>query len=371
MNLEVRTIKKKIIFGITSLTFGGAERVLIDICNELKNEYDITIFSLYGNGGLEKQLDKEIKFESVYNRSFNELSKLEKILFSLKLIFFKKSIYKKYVKKDFDVEIAFLEGPITRLFSVKNKSVQKIAWVHNDIKLVFGQGLKAKIKVFIDKNVYKQYNKIVFVTKDNKKSFEDVYKLNNNRYVIYNYLNQKEVIKKSEEKIVDLSNNINFVTVSRLVEQKAIDRLVKVHSKLIKDGYKHNLYVIGDGPKNNEIRELISENKVENTFVLLGQMENPYPYIKVADYFCLFSYFEGYPMVLEEAKTLNKFILITDTAARENLINYRNCLISENNESGIYETIKNVLENKMKVNENIEYKNDEILLKIKQLIEEK
>ena len=76
-------------------------------------------------------------------------------------------------------------------------------------------------------------------------------------------------------------------------------------------------------------------------------------------------------MVLEEAKTLNKFILITDTAARENLQNYSNSIIAENNESGIYDTIKNVLENNIQVNQNMKYKNDEILLKIKQLIEEK
>jgi len=366
----VRTIKK-IIFGITSLTFGGAERVLVDICNELKNEYDITIFSLYGNGGLEKQLDKEIKFKSIYNKSFNELSKLEKILFSLRLMFFKNIIYKRYIKNDYDVEIAFLEGPITRLFSVKNNKVQKIAWVHNDIKLVFGQGIKAKIKGLIDKKVYNKYNKIVFVTKDNKKSFEEMYKLNNNRYVIYNYLNQNEVIKKSEEKIDKLSINVNFVTISRLVEQKAIDRLVKVHTKLIKDGFYHNFYIVGDGPKKKEIQELINLNNVNDTFILLGKKENPYPYIKAADYFCLFSYFEGYPMVIEEAKTLNKFILITDTAARENLQNYSNSIITENNESGIYDTIKKVIKNKYEIDKNFKYKNDEILLKIKQLIEEK
>ena len=34
---------KKIVFGITSLGIGGAERVLVDIVNKLQNEYDITI----------------------------------------------------------------------------------------------------------------------------------------------------------------------------------------------------------------------------------------------------------------------------------------------------------------------------------------
>lgn len=38
---------KKILFGITGLTLGGAERVLVDIANRLCNEYDITIFTIY------------------------------------------------------------------------------------------------------------------------------------------------------------------------------------------------------------------------------------------------------------------------------------------------------------------------------------
>ena len=49
---------KKIVFGITSLGIGGAERVLVDIANKLQEKYDITIFTLYGNGAVENQLNK-------------------------------------------------------------------------------------------------------------------------------------------------------------------------------------------------------------------------------------------------------------------------------------------------------------------------
>ena len=48
--------KKKIIFGITSLSIGGAERVLVDIVKELQSVYDITVFTIYGNGEFEKEL---------------------------------------------------------------------------------------------------------------------------------------------------------------------------------------------------------------------------------------------------------------------------------------------------------------------------
>ena len=57
---------KKIVFGITSLTLGGAERVLVDIANKLKDEYDITIFTLYGKGVFQDELDKKIKIINLF-----------------------------------------------------------------------------------------------------------------------------------------------------------------------------------------------------------------------------------------------------------------------------------------------------------------
>lgn len=38
---------KKILFGITNLSIGGAERVLVDIVNEIYTDYEINIFTIY------------------------------------------------------------------------------------------------------------------------------------------------------------------------------------------------------------------------------------------------------------------------------------------------------------------------------------
>ena len=56
---------KKIIFGITSLTLGGAERVLVDMVNQLSDTFDITIFTIYGKGELEKSLNNRIKIKRI------------------------------------------------------------------------------------------------------------------------------------------------------------------------------------------------------------------------------------------------------------------------------------------------------------------
>ena len=200
---EVITIKK-ILFGITSLTLGGAERVLVDISNKLSEKYDITIFSIYDNGELKNDLNKNVKFKALYNCRYDELTKLQKMWIPIKILLFSKIIYNKKIKQNYDTEIAFLEGPITRLFSTKNKDVHKIAWIHNDIEKVFGNDLKSKIKKYIDKNIYKKYNDLVFVSQDNMEKFQNIYNdLNTeNMHVIYNYIDKDLVIKKSNSTFI-------------------------------------------------------------------------------------------------------------------------------------------------------------------------
>ena len=370
-------MKKKILFGITSLTLGGAERVLVDLANKLADEYDITIFTLYAGGELEAQLDSSICLKSLYQKSYQDMSFVQRKLVSLRLLLSGKRIYKKYIKENNAVEIAFLEGPITRLFRFRNPSTKKVVWIHNDISKVFGNNLVSRVKKYYDEKIYGQYDRLIFVSHDNMESFKKCYPQisKSKMQVIYNYISAKEILKRAEEEIdfVPEETGLNVGVIARLTQQKAIDRLIKVHAKLKENGYKENVYVIGDGPKREELEKLIIEKGVQDSFLLLGKKENPYPYMKQMDVIALVSYYEGYGMVLEEAKILNKIILITDTAAREALEGTANGKIVDNSEEGIYQGLKEMIEQKQNnvlqiVKE--EYKNEAIIEQIKELIEE-
>lgn len=287
----------------------------------------------------------------------------------------KSKIYKKEIKGKYDTEIAFLEGPITRIFSVKNNDVKKIAWIHNDISQVFGNNIKAKVKKMIDKKIYFKYQELIFVSKDNLDKFNKMYpSINVEKKVIHNYIDKEEVLRKAKEKQeVDFDRNeFNLVTVTRLVEQKGIDRLIDIHKKLVENGIKHNIYVIGDGPEKEKLKNMIKEKQIESTFFLLGKQTNPYPYIKNADYFCLLSRFEGYGMVIEEAKILNKNIVITNTAAREAVEGYEKAIILNNNEEDIYLGLKEIIQNYVKDTKNTTtqsiYDNEEIVKQVKEIL---
>ena len=371
---------KKIIFGITGLTLGGAERVLVDTANALAEKYDITIFTIYSKGELEDELDKRVNVVSLYDFKYEQMSKLKKILIPLRVLLFKKQIFNKYVgSENYDTHISFLEGPVTRIFSTKSKS-KKIAWIHNDMSKVFGSGWKAKLKRIFDRNIYERYDTLVFVSIDNLDKFNKIYDDMDlpHETVIYNYIDSERILELSSKyedaKKIFKDSELNILQVSRLVEQKGIDRLIKVHAKLINEGYKHHIFIIGDGPLRDQLEKQIKEYDVEKTFTLLGSKNNPYEYMKNADAVCLFSKFEGYPMVIEEAKILRKPILTTNTSSREVLANYPGYnVIVKNDEEGIENAIKSLNKDRIKLNEennNYSYANKKVIDKIIKTIEQ-
>ncbi len=361
---------KKILFGITSLTIGGAERVLVDLVNKLANDYDITVFTIYDGGELKKELDDKIKIISMYNKPYKEYSKLKHMLISFKLLFSSKA------PEGYDVNVAFLEGPITRLFA-KNSRAKKIAWIHTDLSKFFSKGLKDKIKYSFDKKLYKKYDKIVFVSEDIKNKFNEKYGNDFEEVVIRNYIDYKKIIEKSKEQI-ELpyqEKDINLVSVARLADPKAIDRFINVHAKLEQDGIHSKVYIVGDGPLRYSLQKQIDKLGETENFYLLGEKTNPYPYIKEADYFCLLSYYEGYGMVIEEAKILNKKIIITDIPAKESIDHYDKAVVLENTENGIYQGLKKILSKEIQKDDNDLIKNEinnktyeDIIDKIKSII---
>ena len=81
--------------------------------------------------------------------------------------------------------------------------------------------------------------------------------------------------------------------------------------------------------------------------VFIGRKENPYPYMKEADYIILTSDYEGFPVTYLEAITLNKNIITTIITSDEsiNIEDYA-YIISKDEETMIKEVNKILKENK-------------------------
>jgi hypothetical protein len=289
--------KKKIIFGITSLSIGGAERVLVDIVKELQSVYDITVFTIYGNGEFEKELKgTNVNLKTIFKNQRESYGFLTKKIITIIYRIFSNIIYELHIKNIYDIEVAFLEGPITRLFA-NDSNANKIAWVHTNMSLYYETTRYSNQKKKIDEKIYNKYNNIIFVSRDSKENFIKMFPNNKIRKrVIYNFIDQKRIERKSRElEPYGIEPNIpSIVVVARLTKAKGLDRLIEVHRRLIKDRIIHNIYIIGEGEERKNLEEKIKEYGIKKSFILLGKRENPYPYILKAKYFGLFSYAEGY-----------------------------------------------------------------------------
>jgi glycosyltransferase involved in cell wall biosynthesis len=147
------------------------------------------------------------------------------------------------------------------------------------------------------------------------------------------------------ESVLD-SNRISIATVGRLEKPKGYGLAVETCSILVEKGYDIQWMIIGEGSERTHLEQLISGKKLENNLVLLGQKENPYPYISQANFYVQTSLHEGKSNTINEAKILCKPIVVTDfESVFEQITHLKNGIIVEKNPQNIAESIINLIEN--------------------------
>jgi GalNAc-alpha-(1->4)-GalNAc-alpha-(1->3)-diNAcBac-PP-undecaprenol alpha-1,4-N-acetyl-D-galactosaminyltransferase len=105
-----------------------------------------------------------------------------------------------------------------------------------------------------------------------------------------------------------------FITVTRLVEQKGVDVLLKAAAIAFHKVPYWQLAIIGDGPLRHELQALANKLGISARVNWYGQVDNPMPYLKAADAFILTSRFEGSPNALLEAMACGLPPIVSDAS---------------------------------------------------------
>lgn len=354
--------KKKILIRIGSLRHGGAEKVLATFLKNLpKDKYEIDLLLNLYSGKYLSEIPDWIhvlylnKGEMITTNRLQDLPvKGFRVLYQKLLKKFPKLLYNGKLKsKKYDIEFAAIHGFRDEILNSPVHSSKKIVWIHNDLrKTQFHHYTDAEIRKFFG------FDKIMVISEHIQKDFENLARNDDekNRIVrIYNPLDTEEILKKSEvtsqkseENQQPTTNNPNptFISVGTVFPQKGFDRLLKVHKRLLEEGFPHKILIVGDGYDFENLKNLKTKLGVDDTVTLLGFTENPYPYFKAADFYVLSSRYEGFPTVLFEAITLKKNIIATHVSGvREMLENGKLGLIVDNSEEGIYNGMKQALQN--------------------------
>ena len=349
------TQKKKILIRIGSLRHGGAEKVLVTFLKNLPpNQYEIDLLLNLYSGKYLSEIPDWInvfylnKGEMITtNRPQDIPKKAFRVIYQFLLKKFPQLLYNRILKgKKYDVEFAAIHGFRDEILNSPLKSSKKIVWIHNDLR-------KTEFHNYTDEEIRKffGFDKIMVISEHIQKDFEKLAQNQKERdkiVRIHNPLDTEEILRKSQAKIPNYTNEKTpvFLSVGTIFPQKGFDRLLKVHKRLLDEGFPHRIKIIGDGYDFNNIANLRRELEVEKSTEMLGFTDNPYPYFKNADFYILSSRYEGFPTVLFEAITLKKNIIATDVSGvRELLCNGDLGLIIDNSEEGIYEGMKKALTN--------------------------
>lgn len=347
--------KKKILIRIGSLRHGGAEKVLVNFLKNLpEDKYEVDLLINLYTGMYIKEVPSWVKLHYLLkgemittNRPHEIPVKAFRVLYQKMFLWFPALLYTFILKnKKYDVEIAAIHGMYRELLSSPQKDSKKIIWIQNDIF-----NLKEYTPDVI-RQLFK-FDRILVISNKLKEEMQKAAKSDQEKQSvikIFNPIDKEDTLKKANTTIDDypFSNDIpTFITIGTVYPQKGYDRLLDVHKKLIDEGLKHQIIIIGDGFEFEKTLAKLNELGLQETVKMLGFRSNPYPYLKKADFYVMSSRHEGFPTIIAETLILNKPVVSTDVSGiRDLLQDGKLGLITPNSEEGIYEGMKKFLSDK-------------------------
>ncbi|MFV0181074.1 glycosyltransferase [Empedobacter stercoris] len=353
--------KIKVLFRLRSLEMGGVPRVVLDLLRNLpKDKFEFTLMLNLYQGELVKEIPADLKVivvekgkEQMSSNSF--VQKMQLIWRRLKLEVydrFPSILYALKVPEKYDIEVSPGYAEFDMVLNSPNKNSRKIGWFHTDVGYDKDQ---KRVLSRIEK--MKHFDFMIFGSKQTRQVIDDLYQVKYPKStVIYNVIKVDEVLKKAElfEHSYETTLPV-FSSMGRLHHRKGYHTLMKVHKRLLEDGFHHKIAVIGGGNEMENLKNQQKELAVENSFLLLDSQTNPYPYIKASDYFILPTQSESYPLVIGEVMCMRKPIISTNVGGIAEMIEDGvDGVLIQYDEDEMYQAMKSFLTNPELVNKIIQ-----------------
>jgi glycosyltransferase involved in cell wall biosynthesis len=376
--MEIKSKKRKLCHLITQTHFGGAQKYICDIANELANEYDITI--AFGEGSADEfkkhltnpsikiiQLKHLIRNINIFKdflafwelisffkkNKFNilhlhsskagfiaswtgKLARIEKIIYTAHGWVFKEDLNQ--FKKNFYL---FLEK-----FGARFKD--KIICVsEDDYNLALKNKITKEDKLVLIYNGIKMNTEFLNEEEAREVIFDKIRKNNPSNDLGFDISSLETKSKKPSTNYIPLDKNTKIIgTISNLYPNKGLNYLIEVAQKLNIIYQNLVFVVIGSGPEEKKLKDLVIKKNLLN-FYFLGKIDQAAKYLKAFDIFTLTSIKEGLPYTLLEALKAEISIVSSNlTSLSEIIVNNQNGLIfkATNSDDLVYK-IQSLLNN--------------------------
>jgi len=201
--------------------------------------------------------------------------------------------------------------------------------------------------------LYRSFDRVVFVSKRSMDGFISLYPdLRDKCSVCGSRFDSSKIYNRSLEEVhvsqgfSGKRERLKLITVARLENAaKGIDRSLRVADKLLKAGYDFEWMFVGKGEPSEEkyLNEYAVELGLQNNVIWREHVENPYPLMRAADIFCLFSIYEGMPITLIESLITGTPVIATDVGIVSEVLPGWGW-VTENDEESIFQGLKALLE---------------------------
>lgn len=326
---------------IPSLIDGGAERFVVDLCNELVLTDEVYLCSFFpinqNEAFFKEELSHEVKIMSLHKKLGFDSS----VFMSLR----------KLINK-IDPHIVHTHlntlNYLLPLTLIPGQRFRVIHTVHNDASKEVNTNAERKIRHWFYRN---KKARPVTISKESDNSFKKVYPQVGST-MIYNGTRMpkkssqfesvesfiKEAKKNSETKV--------FVHIGRVTPQKNHTMLVAAFQKLLDTDANALLIMIGgerDTPASQTIVQLL-KNACNENILWVGGNQPATDYLKLADFFCLSSIYEGMPISLIEAFACQSLPVCTPVGGIPEMIGDLGVLSEDVDTDSYYQSLKKVYE---------------------------
>jgi glycosyltransferase involved in cell wall biosynthesis len=305
--------KLKVLFFISSLAGGGAERVMVDILSHIDRsriEPTLVLLYPYDNSPYKEYLPKDVKVVVVERKSDSFFSKIKQVADFIKIVHKEKprvilsilthnNIMAVSVGLIFRIKVIVCEHTILGEF-IKTRGRKKILWF---------------LVSLLVKALYRFADRVIAVSEGVRSNLIEEFNISVHKIqVIYNPVDINRITELSSvppEHPFFKSDVPVLVAVGRLVWQKGFDTLLMAFNLVIQE-MDARLIVVGEGPEKESLEKMVQDFSITDKVFLIGFQRNPYQFLSGADVFVLSSNVEGLSMVILEAMACGTPVITTD-----------------------------------------------------------
>lgn len=333
---------KKILFLIHDLGQGGAEKVLVNLVNNMDpSQFDITVMALFGGGVNEQFLSDRIRLIRCHKKLFPGNSYLMKL-------FTPRQLYRHYIKDHYDIIVSYLEGPSARIVSgCDDPSTKLISWIHVEQHTI--KKLAASFRS--DREAMKCYNRFhqtVCVSRFVREDFCRILNFDNPCTILYNTVESEKILAMAADPAPELVDDgkIRLVAVGTLKPSKGYLRLLQIIQRLCSESYPINLYILGIGPQQKELEAYVASHCLQDSVTFLGYQTNPYKYVSKCNLFVCASFAEGFSTAATESLIVGTPVCTAEVSGMKEMLGENNewGIVTDNDEEALFHGIQKLLD---------------------------